>query len=67
RRSGQTTRNKDLIQARPDPPYAAISLPMQKQRKDEAQRSIRTFYEVVNVALGLAATPVVPSSLREVR
>jgi hypothetical protein len=27
--------------------YAAISLPLRKQGKDEAQRSIRTFYEAV--------------------
>jgi hypothetical protein len=27
--------------------YAAISLPLRRQGKDEAQRSIRIFYEVV--------------------
>jgi hypothetical protein len=31
------------------PEHAAISLPLRKQGKDEAQRSIRTFYEAVTV------------------
>ena len=34
--------------------YAAISLPLQKQGKDEAQRSIRTFYEAVKHNLDAA-------------
>jgi hypothetical protein len=31
--------------------YAAISLPLRRQEKDEAQRSIRTFYEAVKPVL----------------
>jgi hypothetical protein len=31
--------------------YAATSLPLRKQGKGEAQRSIRTFYEVVKVEM----------------
>ena len=38
--------------------YAAISLPLRKQGKDEAQRSIRTFYEAVIFCLTAASYSV---------
>ena len=45
------------------PECAAISLPLRKQGMDEAQRSIRTFYEAVRIGLDAGSEPA-PDSIR---